>query len=41
MTDHDRLRLNHFGIGFTDAPGDILVELIRYPPANVVGLEAL
>ena len=39
MTDHDRPRLNHFGIGFADTPGDILVELVRDPSANVIGLE--
>ena len=41
MTDHDRPRLNHLGIGFTDTPGDILVELVRDASANVVGLEAV
>ena len=41
MAHHDRARLDHLGIGFTDATGDVLVELVRDPPANVVGLKAV
>ena len=41
MPDHHRAGLDDLGVGLTDAPGDVFIELVRDPPPNVIGLKAL
>ncbi len=38
---HNATRLDHLRVSAADAARDIVVELIRYAPADVIGLKAI